>query len=171
MRQADDVLLLIRCDDVHVFVSYRLARLWLNVDWFKYFISYFSMLFYFIWFYLCPHYVFIIYVFKFHQIILNTLSSTSIHQPLHQPTQSQQNNHHPIAMVTSWHILCSSKTTMVRCSNSDPSSCQRPCGRMLPCLNHACQLSCHIVDGVSDDDVSKVIDLIIFVVQCLVNYN
>nr|CAH7743895.1 unnamed protein product [Callosobruchus chinensis] len=36
------------------------------------------------------------------------------------------------------------------CHLAKPSSCQRPCGRILSCTNHTCTLPCHSVVGATD---------------------
>lgn len=37
------------------------------------------------------------------------------------------------------------------CYLAKPSSCHKPCGRILACENHTCTLECHIVDGAPND--------------------
>ena len=37
------------------------------------------------------------------------------------------------------------------CYIANPTSCHRECGRKLACGNHICSLSCHAVEGASDD--------------------
>ncbi|XP_056634026.1 NF-X1-type zinc finger protein NFXL1 [Diorhabda sublineata] len=39
------------------------------------------------------------------------------------------------------------ETTDWPCHLAKPSSCHRPCGRILDCSNHICNLQCHIVEG------------------------
>ncbi|EEB18933.1 nuclear transcription factor, X-box binding protein, putative [Pediculus humanus corporis] len=36
------------------------------------------------------------------------------------------------------------------CYKAKPSSCHRPCGRLLKCTNHTCQKPCHVVSGAGD---------------------
>lgn len=37
------------------------------------------------------------------------------------------------------------------CHAARPSSCHKPCGRILNCGNHSCDLECHVVEGAADD--------------------
>ncbi|ESO08824.1 hypothetical protein HELRODRAFT_97768 [Helobdella robusta] len=39
------------------------------------------------------------------------------------------------------------ETIMVQCCDVRQSSCHRPCSRLLPCTNHSCTISCHVVVG------------------------
>lgn len=37
------------------------------------------------------------------------------------------------------------------CHLAKPSSCHRPCGRILECENHTCSLPCHLVESAPDE--------------------
>lgn len=50
-----------------------------------------------------------------------------------------------------WRIELFFQTSKFGCADARPYSCDKPCGRLLACGNHTCQLQCHVVTGAADD--------------------
>lgn len=57
----------------------------------------------------------------------------------------------PCVVPVEMSCLGKHEISSLACSSAKPFSCARPCGRQLLCGNHTCQLECHVVTGVVDN--------------------